>query len=300
MSRSIRARVVSDLLKLWPKQSAAETELKIAEALRRGEKPCPPPLSLKTRHEDLPHGRVFYANENPNAPYTVMYLHGGAYFHDFILPHWFFLEKLIRETGAELIAPAYRLLPFATWEEAFSLLVPLYRDYAAAHPGRKIILMGESAGGGLSLALAECFLSEGIRPPDELILMSPWVDLAMENEAIPRYEAADPLLSVPSLRICARHWAGSLDLRDWRVSPVYGSLKGIRRVTVFVGTSEVFYPDITGFFSLLPPDPSNELIVGKEMNHAYPLFPIAEAKPALEKRVRIIQRDEKGTIRSGS
>ena len=103
MSRSIRARVVSDLLKLWPKQSAAETELKIAEALRRGEKPCPPPLSLKTRHEDLPHGRVFYANENPNAPYTVMYLHGGAYFHDFILPHWFFLEKLIRETGAELI-----------------------------------------------------------------------------------------------------------------------------------------------------------------------------------------------------
>ena len=67
-------------------------------------------------------------------------------------------------------------------------------------------------------------------------------------------------------------------------------MKGIRNVTMFVGTSEIFYPDVTKLFRMLDVDPSNEIIIGEEMNHVYPLFPIREAKPAVEKILQVIVR----------
>ena len=181
-------------------------------------------------------------------------------------------------------------MPFATWREAFDLIVPLYREYRTAHPDQKVVVMGDSAGGGLSLAVTEQFKAEGIRLPDELILLSPWVDVVMDNEQIKEYESRDPFLSLPPLQLCAKYWMGDLDAHDWRVSPIYGDVKGLRNVTVFVGTSEIFYPDVTKLFRMLDVDPSNEIIIGEEMNHVYPLFPIREAKPAVEKILRVIVR----------
>ena len=77
--------------------------------------------------------------------------------------HWKLIEKIIKGADAQFIVPAYRLLPFATWKEAFDLVVPLYREFCEAHPEQKIVLMGDSAGGGLSLALTEQFKRDGIR-----------------------------------------------------------------------------------------------------------------------------------------
>ena len=288
MSKSFSAKVMSDLLELFGMYTEKNCEQMLAGALSKGEKPTPPPMEPKTRYEERPNGRVFYANENSKAGITVFYIHGGAYFMDFTRSHWRIMETIIRKTDAEVIAPAYRLVPFATYREAFDLIVPLYREYCEAHPDRKIVLMGDSAGGGLSLTLTEHFRAEGMRLPDKLILLSPWVDVSMDNEEIKDYESVDPFLSVTPLLSCAELWKGDLDIHDWRVSPIYGDLKGIRNVTVFVGTDGIFYPDITKFFGLLDEDPSNELIVGEEMNHVYPLFPIPEAKPAVDKIIQVI------------
>ena len=289
MSKSFSAKVVSDLLELFGMYTEKNSERMIAGALSKGEKPTPPPKNLKTRFEDTQNGRVFYANEGSTSRNTVFYIHGGAYFMDFTGAHWRFLEKLIEGTDAQLIAPAYRLVPFATYREAFDLIVPLYKEYCETHPDKNTILMGDSAGGGLALALAEYFKAEGIHMPDRLILLSPWVDVSMDNEQISKYESVDPFLKVTPLRDCAEQWKGDLDLHDWHISPIYGDLKGIRNVTVFVGTDGIFYPDITKFFGMLDKDPSNELIIGEEMNHVYPLFPIPEAKPAVDKIIRTIQ-----------
>ena len=289
MSKSFSAKVVSDLLELFGMYTEKNSERMIAGALSKGEKPTPPPLNLMTRFEDNQNGRVFYANEGSTSRNTVFYIHGGAYLMDFTGPHWRLLEKIIKETDAQLIAPAYRLVPFATYREAFDLIVPLYREYCETHPDKNIILMGDSAGGGLALALTEHFKAEGIHMPDRLILLSPWVDASMDNEQIREYESVDPFLKVTPLRDCAERWKGDLDVHDWHISPIYGDLKGIRNVTVFVGTDGIFYPDITKFFSMLDKDPSNELIIGEEMNHVYPLFPIPEAKPAVDKIISTIQ-----------
>ena len=290
MSKSISAKVMSDILELFSVYMDKNAEQMVEDALRRGETPTPPPRVPKTRFEDLQNGRVFYANEDNQSGITVFYLHGGAYFMDFTKSHWRFLEKLIKEADVQVIAPAYRLVPFATYREAFDLVVPLYKEYCEAHPDRKIILMGDSAGGGLSVALAEQFKADGIRLPDELILLSPWVDVVMDNEQIREYEPRDPFLSVHPLHECAKRWMGDLDPHDWHVSPIYGNLTGIRNVTVFVGTSEIFYPDVTKFFRMLDDDPANELIVAEDMNQVYPLFPIPEAKPAVDKILRAVTR----------
>ncbi len=289
MSKSFSAKIMSDLLELFGMYTEKNSERMIAGALSKGEKPTPPPKNLKTRYEDNENGRVFYANEESSSRNTVFYIHGGAYFMDFTRPHWKLLEELIKEADVQVIAPAYRLVPFATYREAFDLIVPLYREYCETHPDKNLILMGDSAGGGLALALTEYFKAEGIHMPDRLILLSPWVDVSMENEKIIEYESVDPFLKVTPLRDCAEQWKGGLDVHDWHVSPIYGDLKGIRNVTVFVGTDGIFYPDITKFFGMLDEDPSNELIIGEEMNHVYPLFPIPEAKPAVDKIISTIQ-----------
>ena len=287
---SVGAKVMSELLKLWPKYTAEECEKKIGEVLLEGEKPCPPPKLLKARQENNENGRIFYLNEDTDSGYLVFYIHGGAYRHDIVLPHWQLIEKLVRRTGAQVIVPAYRLLPFATYREAYDLIVPLYRKYCEACPDKKFIVMGDSAGGGLALALTEYFKAEGLRMPDELVLLSPWIDVVMDNEEMQKYQARDPFLSIESLKVCAKHWADDLDLHDWRVSPVYGDLKGIRNVTVFVGTAEIFYPDVVKFYHMLDEDPSNELIVAEDMNHVFPLFPIPEARPAVEKIIEAVTR----------
>ena len=290
MAKSKSAKVLSEVLELFSMYTEKNGEKMIADAISRGETPTPPPKFLETRYEDLPNGRVFYANDGSKSGITVFYLHGGAYFMDITDAHWKLLKKLVDGANVRLVVPAYRLLPFATYREAFDLVVPLYRAYREANPDQKVILMGDSAGGGLSLAVTEQLKADGVQLPDELVLLSPWVDIAMDNEQIGRYESRDPFLSVRTLSICAEKWRDGLDAHDWHVSPIYGSLKGIRNVTVFVGTSEIFFPDVTKFFRMLDRDPSNELIVGDEMNHVYPLFPIPEAKPAVNRILQAVAR----------
>lgn len=290
MSKSFSAKVMSDLLELFAVFMEKNGEKLIEEALRKGEKPTPPPVIPRTRIVDQPDGRVFYANEKSQSGITVFYLHGGAYFMDITRSHWMIIETLIREADVRMIVPAYRRLPFATWKEAFDFVVPLYREYCEKNPDQKIIVMGDSAGGGLSLAVTEQFKAEGLRLPDELILLSPWVDLSMDNEQIKEYIPRDPFLTVPQLLLCAGFWKGDLDVHDWHVSPIYGDLKGIRNVTLFTGTDEILYPDSIKMFGMLDEDPTNELIVAEEMNHVYPLFPIPEARPAVEKIISVVTR----------
>ena len=199
---------------------------------------------------------------------------------DFIPLHWAFIEKLVKETNALVIAPAYRLVPFGTYKEAYDLIVPVYKKYCEEHPEKKIIMMGDSAGGGLSLALTEYLKAEGIRVPDELILFSPWVDVSMENEEIRDFMSRDPMIGPEEVLPAARAWVGDRDMHDPLISPLFGDLKGLHNVTVFIGTEEVLYPDVTKMFHMLDADVSNELIVGEGMNHVYPIFPIPEAASA--------------------
>ena len=134
MGKSKRAKLLSEVLELFSMYTEKNSEELITNALDKGETPAAPPKSLETRYEDLPNARVFYANEDSKSKITVFYLHGGAYFMNFTSAHWRLLGKLVDGVDVKLIAPAYRLLPFATYREAFDLIVPLYREYRKNNP----------------------------------------------------------------------------------------------------------------------------------------------------------------------
>ena len=190
------------------------------------------------------------------------------------------MNRCVSQINAAVVVPAYRLAPIATWKDAFDPIVPVYKSHAGAHPEKKLVLMGDSAGDGLALALIEQFKQDGVRMPDELILMSPWVDVSMENPAIGAFANLDPWHTVWLLGPRARKWAGSCDLHDYQVSPIYGNLAGISNVTVFTGTKEIFLPDPLRLSAMLDQDCTNELIVGDGLMHMYPLMPIPEAEAA--------------------
>jgi len=142
MSKSISAKIMSNLLHFWPKYTEQEVEQKLAETLAAGEKPTPPPGNITTRYEDSENGRIFYINEKSVSRYTVFYIHGGAYFHDFIAPHWLLIEKIVSAANVLVIAPAYRLVPFATYRQAFDLIVPIYKKYCEEHATSGVVCLG--------------------------------------------------------------------------------------------------------------------------------------------------------------
>ncbi len=290
MANSWMARAAELYFRLQPKRTEAWYHRHLS-ALKDEPRPAtPPPRGVACRTEDGPGGRVFWLNEGGKGPCTVFYLHGGSYIHDFSYFHWRFLKQLIRRTDAVVSAPAYALAPWGTWREAFDLFLPLFTAYAAAHPERKLILMGDSAGGGLAAAAALELQRTGQRLPDELILLSPWMDVTISDPDIRPFLARDPWLT-PAHRACGSWWAGDLDLRDPRVSPAYGDWTGMRRVTVFAGTREILNPDSVKLFSRLDPAGDNELVLSEGMFHVYPLLPVPEAGPAVDRIVEIIRRE---------
>ncbi len=114
--------------------------------------------------------------------------------------------------------------------------------------------------------------------------------LSMSNPEIEDYESADPMLSAYGLIEMGKCWAGDLELTDYRISPIYGDISVLQNVYLFVGTREIFYPDVTLFYSMLQEQGvSAELYIGEGMNHDYPLYPIPEADDAIEQICSIIQ-----------
>ena len=115
-----------------------------------------------------------------------------------------------------------------------------------------------------------------------MILISPWVDVTMSNSDIKEYVELDPMPGIDGLRRMGEVWANGLEVTDPCVSPVYGNLSGLGRVTLRTGTREILYPDTLLLANKLKQAGVDcNLIVGERMIHCYPICPVPEAKPAL-------------------
>ena len=266
----------------------------ISAMAKRNQQPYKLPAALKNRADIAEHsfrGMQYFTIGEENvtgepAKTRLLYLHGGSYFAP---PNLFHPAPTI-SAFCHVFSPRPRA-PIHTCLAAYSLLNDLYAQVVTdtAEGGfKKLVVMGDSAGGGLALGLIQQ-LGEGARLPDKTILLSPWLDISMENADMRAYEDADPILGIYGLRRMGRLWAGSLDPRDPRVSPIYGSLAQAGELTVFVGTHEIFYPE-----ALRLADSAAEqgvplrLEVGEGLDHVWVSFPIKEARAAVEKIALII------------
>ena len=175
----------------------------------------------------------------------VIYFHGGMYVLEGNKTHKRWLINLFQQTKCKITYVDYPLAPENTYQEIIQMVVDSYRYLTRKYPGDTFILMGDSAGGGLAVVLAQYLRDHGFdHRPQKLILYSPWVRLDMSNPEIKNFVNKDVILNIDLLRKSARGYAGSADLRDTNLSPYYGSFENLGEVHVFYGGDEMLAPDI--------------------------------------------------------
>lgn len=170
---------------------------------------------------------------NTGAGRRLLYLHGGCYVFEIAPSHYRFCARLAKALGATVSIPIY---PLAPEHGALAIQAKLAAVIEAIGPFDA--WLGDSAGAGLALALAQTTSA-----PPPLALLSPWLDIGLEDPALAALDERDPWLSRIGLRECGRLYAGELDSKDPRVSPLYGSLENIPRISMFIGTRDIFLAD---------------------------------------------------------
>ena len=175
----------------------------------------------------------------------ILYFHGGSYMAEATSNHWEFIENLVDDTGATVILPDYPLTPKYNYKDVFNMVVPLYKEIQQkVDVSNELIIMGDSAGGGLSLALLEKISQEDIKMPKKTILISPWLDVRMDNPKIEQVKEQDKKLNKEALKIAGLAYAGSDGIDSYLVNPIDGDLSKINNLTIFTGTKDILNPDV--------------------------------------------------------
>lgn len=175
----------------------------------------------------------------------ILYFHGGSYMAEATSNHWEFIENLVDDTGATVILPDYPLTPKYNYKDVFNMVVPLYKEIQQrVDVSNELIIMGDSAGGGLSLALLEKISQEDIKMPKKTILISPWLDVRMDNPKIEQVKEQEKKLNKEALKIAGLAYAGSDGIDSYLVNPIDGDLSKINNLTIFTGTKDILNPDV--------------------------------------------------------
>lgn len=235
--------------------------------------------------------QVFEVVAQDDSSPIVLYIHGGAYLHNFNPLHWKAMAEWANTTGCGIVTPNYPLLYRYTVKDAFPLMLQLYRQLQQRYPNRRFIIMGDSAGGGFSLALTQELLkTDSINLPSRLVLISPWVDVVGGDDSLQEY---DTFLDLEVLRHVGADWAGDIDTHDPMVSPLYGEMKGLPPTHLFTGTWETFYTDIVKTYDKMKSAGVDaRLHVKEKMGHVYPLWPCPEGSKARKEISEIIKGTE--------
>lgn len=210
-----------------------------------------------------------------DASRILMFFHGGGYCSGSILSHRRLVTEAGRAAGVRTLAIAYRLAPEhpfpAALEDALMAWHFLRRQGIAA---KHIAVGGDSAGGGLTLALIGQLQQIGEELPACAWLLSPWTDLTMSGSTLTTKDTVDPLIHGGYLHELAdAYLPGSIDRKDSRVSPLYADLNGFPPTLIQVGSDETLLADATRFAAAAgAADVAVILEVWPHMIHAWPLW----------------------------
>jgi epsilon-lactone hydrolase len=176
---------------------------------------------------------------------VLLFLHGGGYCSGSIISHRRMVSEAGRAAGVRTLAIAYRLAPENPFPAAFDDALNAWHflrghGIAAEH----IAIGGDSAGGGLSLAVALKLRNNKEKLPACLWLVSPWTDLTMSGSTLVTKDAVDPLIHKGYLCELADAYLGrAADRRDPSVSPLFAELTGMPPMLIQVGSAETLLDD---------------------------------------------------------
>ena len=144
--------------------------------------------------------RVYEVTPKRSAPTRrALYLHGGAYIHEIIPAMWSLVAETAAATSTRFTVPIYPLAPRGVAEHVVPAATDLAADIIGEAGADHTALMGDSAGGGMALAVARQLRDRGLAAPYRTVLISPWLDVTLTAPDIPALAAKDPFLAPAGL-----------------------------------------------------------------------------------------------------
>jgi acetyl esterase/lipase len=174
---------------------------------------------------------------------TVIHFHGGGYCVGSTLTVRGWAAHLSAQAGCRVVLPEYRLAPEHRHPAALEDARAVLRALAPEAKQDSLVVSGDSAGGGLALALVLSLRSDGEELPAGCVLLSPWVDLVRDRRADSALMRRDVLLSPDWLDACARAYADPAAWTDGLVSPLRAEHAGLPPLLIQAGTDEILAPD---------------------------------------------------------
>lgn len=175
---------------------------------------------------------------------TILYFHGGAYVAETTEEHWDFLAKLVNDTKATVIMPDYPLTPKYTYKDVLKMIEPVYKETITKVGAENLIVMGDSAGGGMALGLLEKLSQNNVEMPAKTFLISPWLDTTMSNPKIDEVQKNDKDLNKEKLYLAGVSYSRDLKQEeDYFVNPINGKFSKLKNIVIYTGTYDILNPD---------------------------------------------------------
>jgi acetyl esterase/lipase len=176
----------------------------------------------------------------------VLYLHGGCYTSGSTETHRELIARVAEAAGRRALGLNYRLAPTHPFPAAVEDVVKAYRWLldSRVQPAA-IAVVGDSAGGGLALAVTLAARNEGLPIPGAVACISPWVDLALTGASMETNAANDPIVSCAMLVGWGNVYLREQDPRNPLASPLYADLRGLPPLLIQAASAEVLLDDAT-------------------------------------------------------
>lgn len=210
---------------------------------------------------------------------TVLYLHGGGFVSGLDRFHWRYAARLAARLGVRVVIPDYPLTPTYTWRDSVPALTGLFERLGVESP-HGVALMGDSAGGGLAVALAQQVGERSGPQPTHLVTFAPWVDLTGETPGTEEAARQDPWLTLSKLKLYGSWW-GAGDPHAPGGSPLFGELSRLPPTMVLCGTRDLLAPQSRALVARARAAGVPVTYVEEDgLLHVYPLLPVPEARRA--------------------
>ena len=207
----------------------------------------------------------------------VLFWHGGGYVYPATPVHWAFLAHMAKVHGWAITAPLYPLAPESNALATTQWALDFYRNFVAERDGKAFIMSGDSAGGGLTAAVAQLARDSLLTLPSALILICPWLNLDPVHPDQVKVEPRDGILTISGISEGGQLYAADLPLADPRCSPIFGSWEGLPPVLSFGGGDDILVTDGRALKARLP---TTEHVEMAGMLHDWPIFTFPESRAA--------------------
>ncbi len=229
----------------------------------------------------------------PGGP-VILWLHGGAYCLGSPRTHAAMVAALAARAGASAAAPDYRLAPEHRFPAAVEDARAAWEGLAAEGVSpRRVVLGGDSAGGGLAFALLHALLAEGRPGPAAVVAFSPWADLTGTSDSLRSLARRDALIPVRRFAEIRDLYLDGADPRDPRASPVFGRFAGAPPSLIQSSRAEALRDDARTLVARLRADGAAvEHDEHPAVPHVWQLYQgmVPEADLALDRAAAFIRR----------